>query len=321
MNINRANIVGTDENDTYIIEYRPTSKCNYNCYYCTDLHDNKNPIIRNRIAGIEEIITAAKKYKKKKVSLYIYGGEPTLHPDLTKTINMISNHMDSNDVIEVQTNLSRPINWLKEFVVQVDTSKLKISVSYHNTQPVSITDFLKKCMFLKTRELLSLVSVMWNNRKSPIKDYMTLSRHLGVDLCELAPLIQQTTPNQELDGEIDYFYSYINNEDIDQHKHSFDKSIKYEFTDRVEYFSRNKIWKDRMNRFKGYTCEVLNDKLYIDWNGECYPCVNDMLDSDIACLFNINSLNIRDVAKYLLKGKCTCVHTTCPFDINSLKYK
>ena len=31
--------------DTYTIEIRPLTKCNYNCYYCTDNRINSNPII------------------------------------------------------------------------------------------------------------------------------------------------------------------------------------------------------------------------------------------------------------------------------------
>ena len=301
----------------YVIEYRPTSKCNYNCYYCTDLHDNSNKLITNNIKNIVRLINIVKKTQRRNVTLYIYGGEPTLHPDLQKTINIVSENMEGDDYIEVQSNLSKNIEWFKRFLSNVNSNRLKISASYHNIHCKSVMTFLKKCVYLKSENILNIVSVMYNSRKNVMKDYELLKNVLGEQTCELAPLIQQIRPNAELDKEIDYFYLNID----DNGQHSFNKSTKFKFKTHTELKSRNQIWRQRLNRFNGYMCSVVLDKLYIDWDGCCYSCVNDMFNEQIPPVFNINKFNSELVLKYYNNTSRLCTHKTCPFDINSRKYE
>lgn len=314
--MNNLITVGSKQNETFIIEFRPVSKCNYSCYYCTDLHDNKHPVVNFEIKNLETVIKAVKKYKNRQVSLYIYGGEPTLHPKLTEYINTITTGLV--DDIELQTNLSKSFDWFKRFIDTTDTSKLKISVSYHNTQRNTITDYIKKCMLLRSKGLLNLVSVMYNSRQCVLSDYQKLVKYLGQDTVELAPLIQQITRNDELDREIDYFYNNIDDNVTDTTIHTFNKDITYTYTTGDIKYSRNEIWRKRMNQFKGFTCHVPDDKLYIDWNGDCFSCVNDMfIPSDK--LFNINEFSYKSMISHLKNNSRTCCHNTCPFDINSYK--
>jgi len=98
--------------DTFNVEIRPTTKCNYNCYYCTSNRNNANDIIKLNTDNICSIIEVARKHSGKKIYVYVVGGEPTVYTHLLEFVNEISNSLQSGDYIEIQTNLSKSKKWL-----------------------------------------------------------------------------------------------------------------------------------------------------------------------------------------------------------------
>ena len=147
--------------DFFMIEIRPTTKCNYDCYYCTDLHINDNPIVNLNTDNINKIVLAVKEHVNNNVHIYFCGGEPTMYPGLAKFINSISQHLTGNDYVEIQSNLARPLKWLDKFYNELRyPERFKLSGSYHNTQDVSFPDYIKKCLFLKNKKILVVTKIL-----------------------------------------------------------------------------------------------------------------------------------------------------------------
>ena len=113
---NLENFKGVDEPTHFTIELRPTTKCNYNCFYCTDLHINENKIVRLNENNLVKIIYSIKKYTKKDIHIFVCGGEPTVYPYLTELLNIVTKNLDKNDFIEIQSNLGMTQNKLTKFI-------------------------------------------------------------------------------------------------------------------------------------------------------------------------------------------------------------
>ena len=84
---------GVDEPTHFTVELRPTTKCNYDCFYCTDLHINENKIVPLSEKNMQKMILYIKKYTGKNVQVFICGGEPTVYTKLTSLINSITNKL------------------------------------------------------------------------------------------------------------------------------------------------------------------------------------------------------------------------------------
>lgn len=318
--------------DTYTIEIRPLTKCNYKCYYCTDNRINSNPIVNLKTANINKIILSIKQYLKKKIKIYIVGGEPTLYPSLHHFVNEMSEYLTEGDYIEIQTNLSKTTTWFKKFTTCLYKPELvKISVSYHNTQEVNFKRFIDKCLYLKQINILGTVTVMYNMKKQSLYQYKILRNTLGVDTCSLSYLVEPRThlqsrsegeaPADVLTEEVNYI---AENEDINELK---SLSPEY-FTDTIPYksltgewkkISKFNLWLKRKNNFSGHRCDIEMDCIFIDWNGDCYKCPNDQF-SAVSPVMNIQQDNFECDSYYKNLSSMICPYTwCCPFGISKHK--
>lgn len=116
-----------------MVEWECTLKCNFRCKYCTNGRNDclKEPIqevtnldvLRNFLTGIHE--------KYPKIELFIFGGEPLLHPGI-------------NDMIDILHELNQP------FVIQTNgvflknlKRKCEVQISVHRTQIKDIDRYLQ----------------------------------------------------------------------------------------------------------------------------------------------------------------------------------
>lgn len=318
--------------DTYTIEIRPLTKCNYNCYYCTDNRINSNPIINLNVPNINKMILSIKQHLKKKIKIYIVGGEPTLYPKLHHFVNELSKHLTEPDYIEIQTNLSKSIPWFKKFNMRIHRPEVvKISVSYHNTQETNFKRLLDKCIYLKQINMLGIVTVMYNIKKHTLYQYKILRSILGVDACSLSYLVEPRThlqsrgegesPADILTEEVKYI---AKNENICELK---ELSPDY-FADTLSYksstgdwkkISKFDLWLERKNDFSGHRCDIEVDCIFIDWNGDCYKCPNDQFSS-VPPVMNIQQDVFECDEYYKNLSSIICPYTwCCPFGISKHK--
>jgi organic radical activating enzyme len=311
---------GTHTPTHFTIELRPTTKCNYNCFYCTDLHINENKVIRLNENNLVKVINSIRKYTQKDVHIFICGGEPTVYPYLTELLNIASEHLVNNDYIEIQSNLGMSYSKLVKFIDKIENKeKVNISVSYHNTQCDNYIAFIKKCLYLKSKKMLKMISYGYNSKKSVVNDFNLGVKIIGKEHCEIVPLINASVDQDHTKGNETYKEIDILN-DLEtvglwkDHSHFFDNQLVYVLKDGTQHTTnRNEMWKNRHNNFLGTKCSIPKWKIYIDWDGGVYKCFNEQF-SPLKPVFNINDdYNFDDYFKHL---KCMdCCFTTCFFDM------
>lgn len=117
------------------IEIRLTEHCNYDCSYCTDMHNNSAKNWKIDYNGLSKVLL-----QFNDIDFFIYGGEPTLSDQLIELVSFLKNY--SNNII-VQTNGSNP-----DILKDLD---IKINYSYHNGQ--ILKDFVKRVDTKKLNEI------------------------------------------------------------------------------------------------------------------------------------------------------------------------
>lgn len=321
---NLKNFKGVDEPTHFTVEIRPTTKCNYNCFYCTDLHINENNIVRISEHNLVEVVNSIRKNTKKDIHVFVCGGEPTVYPYLVEMLNTLGSNLCDNDYIEIQSNLGLSYNKLTKIVNKIlPKGKIKISVSYHNTQCNDHAKFIKKCLYLKKLGMLKMISYGYNSKKNVVNDFKIGKKIIGDEHCEIVPLINASVDQSIENGngtykEIDILNDNEHVKAWSEHSHFFDNQLKYTLLDNTEYTtSRNEMWKKRTNNFLGTKCSIPKWKIYIDWNGDVYKCFNEQF-SPLKPVFNINS--DYDFDNYFKNLKCMdCCFTTCFFDMEYKK--
>lgn len=314
---------GIEEPTHFTVELRPTTKCNYDCFYCTDLHINENKIVPLSEDNMQKMLLSIKKNTGKNIQVFICGGEPTVYPKLTSLMNSITHVMDGSDYVEVQTNLGIKEKKLIKLINELQNKKfVKISVSYHNTQCINHMEFVKKCLLLKKHKVLNMISYGYNSKKNVLLDYEKGKRILGSEHCEIVPLINSSVDQDPNKGNDTFKEINILNEKEQTNLwgddgHFFDKQLQYTKTDgEIIETSRNEMWLKRNNNFLGTKCSIPKWKVYVDWNGDVYKCFNQQF-APVKPIFNLNE-NID--YKYFKNLQCMdCTFTTCFFDMEYKK--
>lgn len=309
----------------FTLEVRLTTKCNYNCYYCTDLHNNKNPITLLSSTNVCLLIQSITKIIKLPIHLFIYGGEPTIYPHIDGFINDILEYITSNKLsvfVELQTNLSRDSKWITSFCerYKIYNEIFSVSCSFHNTES-KILSFVKKCLILKKYNLLHKVTFMYNKRECVMPDFNTGISILGTKYCEVSPLIDSKTSQVVSDvTELQHIQSREKIDKLAEHSFFFKKNIECKDDQKGEHYtSRFELWLHNKNTFHGYACRVAMERLVIDWDGNCYKCFNEMF-ADVPPVFNINA--IVDYDEYFSNVKIVvCPFAKCFFDLEHKKTK
>lgn len=316
---------GFSHHDYYTIEVRPTSKCNYNCYYCTDLHINSNPICSFDHTQFKKLINTARIATNKKIHVFICGGEPTVYNKLHDMINTITDAFTDQDYVTVQSNMFKPLKWWKEFVNNINsTTNVKINGSYHNTQEINLPEYIEKCIYLKSKQLLGMVSFGYNQVKNVVNDYLIARNVIGVNHCEITPLInasvdQDPTKGNGSDNDIDILYEKEDMNTFADYGHFFQPLLRYTTEESEGFVTRASMWKTRFNNFKNYKCSVSEHKIYVDWDGSCFKCFNEQFANNPPA-FNINDDN--GIDRFYKDLKCmNCPFTTCFFDMEYQKVK
>lgn len=311
--------IGSQNHSHFTLELRPTSKCNYNCYYCTDLHINSNPINKFKADDIIKLIESIKRNLNLPIHIYICGGEPTLYKDLDDLIIQIGKYLSGPDYITIQTNLSKPLKWLSKFTKKLISLpiSIKVNCSYHNTQVADIYNYINKCLYLKHVNMLGIISIAYNQRKDVDDNYDKFIKVVGKDYCEVVPLINASVdqdPHKGNNSDSDIDILNAREKDKSHYGHFFRPTIPCTTsTGETKAVTRNHLWLTRGNNFHGSKCSVSKYKMYIDWDGRCFSCFNYQF-ADVPPIFHISMTGKFD--DYFSNIKCiNCPFTTCFFDI------
>jgi len=268
------------------------------------------------------MIGSISKVIKRPIYLFIYGGEPTLYTHLNSFLDSVLAYCTANRInisIDFLTNLSRSEDWFSSFCSRYAkySNIFKISCSFHNTQ-TELPLFLRKCIMIKNLNLLGKITFMYNSRKCVMGSFNTAVSILGIEYCEISPLIDCKVNRVESDvGELAYLQKTEDISKLAIHSLFFDKTIKYQ-TDpyTVSSVSKFELWLNNKTNFLGYKCSVAKDRIIIDWDGNCYRCISEIF-SFAKPLFNINTPYNYD-NYFTTVADVICPFKKCVFD---LEYK
>jgi len=314
---------GSEERDLFCVDYRLTSKCNYNCWYCTDMHNNDRKDDQFEIKGLQNLIKAL----NRDIRFFLYGGEPTIHPDFLYAVEGILDALERNSILEIQTNLSVKKEKFQFFCDRINghrkTRPVFFLTSYHYTE-CDFEDFFNNCVIANRYKMLDQIAVMYQDdyRTDIIKNLKILRKIFPKVKTELLPLlcgsVKENSPRPYED--IDKFYNCPEALNLSKNDFSFIDRLRVNYCDGTHsYVSSAYLWKNRQNSFNGMLCDVGKERIVIDSNGDCYRCFNQIFDETQKAEHNIFSK--KECLDFLQNMKSiTCTYDKCFFDFNHYRY-
>lgn len=206
-----------------------TDKCNYKCNYC----NAGNYIASN----IDDIIQQLNELKGNNI-VFLFGGEPTLHPQFNYILNSLK------IPVGFYTNLHKDVSYL--------TNISKIICSFHNSFDTPI-NFSKKLQKLNEKGLSFSINVMLenDNMQTIYSYYKELLQKYGKHKVSLRLIIKD---------------NYYTN---DYMKYIKDLSYNYYKDKNVQIFTGD-IFK-QINT-KGYLCDICKYMVILNGNNISPPC-------------------------------------------------
>lgn len=258
------------------IELRLIEKCNFNCPYCEDLHKD-TPYVALDFINLEKVFQ-----EFDDISFFIYGGEPTLHPEIVALVNLCKKY--SNHIV-IQTNGSNQ-DVIKNLINEY--SDIIINYSFHSSH-FTLSNFMK----VIEKNNLGEISVMDVPRKN-IKVYSKLKMFFK-DKVQYYPILPKTldklpsTPHlRSLENDPDF--NLVKNDWAFQKMH--------------HGYSNYEIWRDNISSF-GKNCSIEFSSIFIQDN-KIYKCFNDIFNKDIS---GVSLLNYKHTPTNKI-----CHNKNCHFD-------
>lgn len=240
-----------------IISWSLLTSCNYSCPYC---YIHTNEICSNNI--IDKTINAISKIKNKTINITLFGGEPTLHPQIKYIVDALSK-IDNISKIFIYTNLSTDKSLLEYLIYK----NCYIVSSFHPSM-CSEKEYIDKVDFIHKHnpEILSIINIM-----PPYNNSETLQTFLQ-------------------EHNIPHRLSYIFNDGRKEAltclmyerksnvKSLIDTQIVYE--DSKKNMTLNEYLFFSKNEYKNYICYGGVVYIFIDHKGNLYRCNNETISNN-----------------------------------------
>ena len=303
-------IVRNDFNKNIIdMTFMITNKCNYACSYCIE-NLQKNTYYDIIFLNLEKtynfIINYIKLYPTKKINIRIYGGEPTLHPDLVEFCQKLNSY-ENILIVEIFTNFSADNIKYNQLL---SIKKIYLFCSYHTSKIMSSDEYVLKLINFGKKyngKIVSNIMLENNTDENSIITYNVYKKILK--LCskkiinirtELIPIFSTAFYESSYSKYIFKIFESINK--IHNEKLSFtlidNNNIKTNFDKVVGYDSLN---------FKNWLCSSGECAIFIDPYGDIYPCGG--LYTKRRLIYNSRRKNIfNDNIKSLFN------YTICPYN-------
>lgn len=267
------------------IEIRLNETCNYNCSYCTDMHDNLKKIVPFDLMGLNNLLEELYIHNQRDHEVFIYGGEPTLYPGLEHIIRYLT---QMKVQIIIQTNASNPEEFKKS-----SYNNCKINYSYHS-ESTTLKEFIKNVSSKQVNEIAFM-----GHDKADYSEYYKLKKiYKNVQFC---PIINSSTSEAPGTDKLRTLEHQKIFDDVKQDYH-FKKHIKYNQT----LISNYDVWKDNISS-KDKKCSTQFKTLHIQ-NNKVYDCFVSM----------IRDINGKELSDYRYKPEIiSCPYTHCYFGMEN----
>ena len=269
-----------------------TSRCNYRCSYCTYENRDEEFYSYEHMLKIMEFYDYL--YENYNLSLMLFGGEPTIHPDFLKIVDRLGHSIYP---LQIFSNLSRSKSFLKELCSIRDD--LKFFTSFHH-EFVDDVRFLDKIELLDDMGAEVHAKIMWDStKKDEIKAiYEKFPNIKTIDMIY--------HPNQTFTEEDKEWY-------ILEHK----KLQHYKVDGDNLSYHEVKVRMNGIANFQGYHCEAGKRNLMVCSNWDVHPCLT-YRKMGHKPLFNLIQDNPKQPI-YFTPNLCT--EPECYSEIGIPKYK
>lgn len=229
------------------VEWEVTMKCNYNCFYCTNLDKSIYHIVdREKIRNFVKML--GETYPG--VEVFVFGGEPFVHPEIEYIIKCFN---EFSVPFVIQTNLSK----YSIAVMKNIKEPFTVQASIHPTEvtPEELDEILS--YNIKCR----VIDVMYSN-ESALYYYFKTKELANCDNVFLTPITDFG------DGISDNILSKFNKL---KDKQELQQIIRFENQKRLGK-SRSDLWADTEFTTKGKPCLYAGKYFLYGPNLELYNC-------------------------------------------------
>ena len=296
-----------------LIHLEISNICNYKCWYCWPNYNtgtikwpNYDLLIKNMSHLIDYYLQNT---NKKKVTICFLGGEATYWKRLQDIIRYFKEKY--NVVIELVTNASKNMKWWEEIYFDLD----KVSISVHgeyadSSHIIDVADFLyDKDVYVEANVFMDPRA--WDNSEKLVTELITSKFDWTVHRREVIHEHGQryNDEQQELLRKPAVRKSSKQSKfNLSSSAMSDDYStLAIDDEGKKHLFNYKEILLSKMNKFKGWECDVGIDWISIQANGTLSGiCGNKIYDD--AIIYNIFD------EKFEEKFSPTITTTTCVFD-------
>lgn len=230
-----------------IVEWELTMKCNYKCFYCTNLDKSIKPILdENEIQNFIQML--GEKYPD--VEIFLFGGEPFLHPKIHWIIKCFN---EFKIPFVIQTNFSEHSIKIMKTIVD----PFRINISIHPSE-ISIEKLPK---LFEYKPDIKVIDVMYTGKNS-IDYYFNVKKLIEHKNTFLTPITD--FGDGYSDTLLREYLTYKNNS-------IYKKIINFENIERIGK-QRSDIWIDKNFTTFGKPCLYKDTYFLYGPNLDLYNC-------------------------------------------------
>ena len=228
------------------IEIRLTQRCNFNCWYCSDLHNNNVEHIPFDFDAFEKLLSTIDD-----PSVFIYGGEPTQHPECKVLTDFLANKGISTTL---QTNAS------SRRVLKTIDKRININASYHSSI-MKLSKFVHNITGLNISEIAFMAD-------APDEEYSILKK-IFKEKVQYCPII-----NDKLDD----FSDNIELKAIADKALFYEVQEDYHFRPHANGVRNYEVWYHNIDSI-GIQCNIKKRMIHIQDN-KVYFCFNALMKDE-----------------------------------------
>ena len=310
-------IIETDEYPSFDLKItlKPTFKCNQQCWFCSEFDNDTTEWSQQDIYTVmSKLKSISNNYKNKKVFIYFYGGEPTLHSQWENMVyKLIDIFKESNLYIQTQTNLSLSYKRLIQFAKEVQNKPTELCVSYHFGKQ-KIEEFIKKLKILEKYNILGniFVNTDYLNEEQFIKEFYELINNFPLKVKMRFTEISTYKEGYPLGDLLHFEYRYFSKK-YPQMLNYLEQGFNFQIDDKVLNFA-DVLDQDINKQFRFMKCQCGSKNIVIDHNLKVYHCNDDFTN-------NINVFELDIDFEDFLKTDIFCLNKACYDGLEFTKYK
>lgn len=265
--------------DFYTVIANITSRCNFCCEYCCEFCNLQHNTEDMKLSSLELFITSilsSIEASKRSIKLSIYGGEPTLHPDMFELCNKLKTAYAERIYIEVYSNFSAAASLYNELM----NIGVNLILTAHDSRTFSMASFYSKVLELDSRNIASraIFNVMFEKQhiKTSIELYHKLCAYFKSTniVMKLPPLLKKVRltdsyAHEYAQDELDMFDKIQDESNV-----FFVKQYALNDNDKILLFTDSDLEKRNMC-FKSWLCYSGYSSCYVHVDGNIYRCQSD----------------------------------------------